>query len=79
MTEKRLKYKCWHCEREYTLLRELKGLLRFTVVCPYCENEGVVDLAPARPEGMDTLRGGESDAPWEYLDLSGTIPTSKPE
>ena len=41
--KKRLKFKCWHCERTYSLFREITDEQKITIACPYCNKEGVVD------------------------------------
>ena len=49
--KKRLKFKCWNheCEKTYSLLREIgEGNPTLWVACPFCGEEGVVDLAPHR-------------------------------
>lgn len=57
--EKRVKLLCWHCGRDYTLLRELHGQPRLLVECPYCEREAVADLAPYRTEVVEVQAGEE--------------------
>lgn len=81
--EKRIKLKCWHCGREYTLYKELdvEEKPKLVVQCPFCEREGVVDLAPWRSELMDVYKGFEPDAPsvGETLDLPDVLPTRERE
>ena len=67
--EKRLKFVCFKCEREYTLLQTFKGQPKLTVECPFCGSRGVVDLAPWRSTVVDVFRGGNKSE-WEKLILA---------
>ena len=79
--EKRVKLLCWHCEREYSLLRELRGSPRLLVECPYCEYGAVVDLAPYRSEVVEVMAGDDAHEQkvGETLDLPPVLPTAPPE
>jgi hypothetical protein len=47
--KKRLEFKCWNCEKTYSLLREIgEGNPILWVACPFCGKEGIVDLNPFR-------------------------------
>jgi transposase-like protein len=81
MEEKRLTFKCWQCDRTYTLLRDLRGKPKFITECPFCGQEAVVDLAPFRSsvkEIYQTPDGGEPSGAEAYH-LPDIIPTSQPE
>jgi len=46
---KRLEFKCWNCGKTYSLLREIgERNPVLLVACPFCGEEGTVDLAPHR-------------------------------
>lgn len=79
--EKRVKLKCWHCKMEYSLLREVQDKPRLVVCCPYCEYEGVADLAPYRTEVVDIIAGDDAHEQKisETLDLSLVLPTAPRE
>jgi hypothetical protein len=76
----RLKFKCWHCEMEYTTVRDIIGWPRLLVECPFCEHEGVVDLAPFRDETVpifeSTGGGSDSDIGFNTLNLPDVLITS---
>ncbi|MCP4420639.1 MAG: hypothetical protein GY805_28870 [Chloroflexi bacterium] len=78
---KRIKMKCWHCKREYSLLKSLDvdEKPRLIVECPFCENEAVVDLAPFRTENLAVLRSGDATKTGTKLDLPDVLPTSPVE
>ena len=63
--KKRLKFKCWNCQKEYTL--QIVGNPQLIVECPYCEHEAVVELMPFRPSVTTTFKG--LDPPTAPLDL----------
>lgn len=76
--KKRVKLKCWNseCGRTYTLLREFKGQPILFVRCPFCLEEGEVDLAPWRSETWEIYQGeGEAGFALETLDLPDVLPT----
>ena len=80
-SKRRLKFKCWHCERDYEMTRQDLGLVRLVVECPFCEHEAVVDLAPFRDESVSTFKSvdGEPQSNFESLNLPAVLPTSPPE
>ena len=78
---RRLKFKCWKCKREYSLLRDLRDLRpRFTEECPFCGFEGVIDLAPFRPPVVEIYQGAETKQPplAETYALPDILPTADP-
>ena len=81
--KKRLNFKCWNqkCNRDYSLLRELQGLPKLAVACPYCGEEGIVDLDPYRQNHVEVFRNDTSDnGPiGNALNLPDVIPTTPPE
>ncbi len=82
--EKRLEFKCWNCEKSYSLLREIEeGNPELWVACPFCHKEGIVDLAPYPRKNVDTIY--RSDSPqnitvgqtvYELPDILPTQPKS---
>lgn len=78
---KRIKFKCWNCERVYSLLREIKDELRLIEECPFCGSECVVNLAPWRSEATTIFKGSANDeaALGDALDLPDVLPTQKPD
>jgi len=79
--KKRLTFQCWHCNREYSLTREVEGQPRLLVECPYCEKEGVVDLAPFRSEAVEIFKSVDPPRAraGQNLTLPEVIPTVQPE
>ncbi len=80
MEKKRLTFKCWNCDREYALTREIQGQPKLFVACPYCEKAAVVDLAPYRSPVVDIFKSidmPKSNAE-ETLTLPAVIPTTAP-
>jgi len=90
--KKRFTFKCWNCNRTYTLQREITDQQVLTVACPYCNSEGVVDLDPYRKEIKNVMKNitvmrdvssddsiDESTNAEEELDLPDILPTHKPE
>ncbi len=80
--EKRLDFKCWNCQKTYSLLREIgEGNPILQVACPFCHKEAVVDLDPHRKKVDKTYR---HDSPQNITvgqtvyDLPDILPT-KPE
>ena len=76
---KRLKFKCWKCERDYELTLELKGKPTLNVACPFCEAEAVVELAPFRSTVDTIYRNGSSEKKtigeeWAFPDVIPTEP-----
>ena len=74
--KQRLKFECWHCQRVYSLTRQIEGRPRLLVECPYCEHEAVVDLAPFRDETVVIFESTrETDNTVESLNLPEVLPT----
>lgn len=80
MEEKRLAFRCWQCERTYTLLRELRGQPKLIAECPFCGEEAVVDLAPYRSSVREIYQGSEGgeQPPAETYHLPDILPTRRP-
>ena len=83
--KKRLKFKCWNCERTYTLSREITEEQVLTVACPYCNAEGVVDLGtyPRRKiqvfRNLSVLSQDDDLTLGTEPELPDILPTQKPE
>lgn len=79
--EKRIKMKCWQCERVFSLLRELQvdEQPRLRVECPFCGAVAVVDLAPFRTERTEVLRSGDKTTTGSRLNLPDVLPTAPVE
>jgi hypothetical protein len=84
--EKRIKLNCWHCKRNYTLLKRLNvdEQPKLLLECPFCEREGVVDLAPYRSDVVEVFKNirdvtQDDGKVGQTLDLPETLPTTKPE
>lgn len=79
--KRRLNFKCWKCQRSYSLLRELEGKPKFAVECPFCGEEGIADLDPYREDSVEVFKSGTSDK--ERIDIAwdfpAVIPTVQPE
>jgi DNA-directed RNA polymerase subunit RPC12/RpoP len=79
--EKRLPFKCWNCNRKYTLFKEITKEQELIVQCPYCEAEAVAKLKPYERKTKTVLRGDDEDehsVGYEY-EFPEVIPTEKPE
>ena len=84
--KKRLTFKCWNCQRTYTLLREITNEQVLTVACPYCNADGVVDLRPYPRGEITVLRNlsvlsqdDDKQLLGDELQLPDVLPTQKPE
>lgn len=71
--EKRIKFRCWNCQREYSLLKQIQGEPKLFVECPFCGAEGVVDLAKWRTDTITLVRGKEEGIPG--YSLPDVLPT----
>ena len=60
--KKRLKFKCWNCDRKYTLFKEITDEQVLIVECPFCKAEGVVNLNPYWNRTITVLRQHVDDA-----------------
>jgi DNA-directed RNA polymerase subunit RPC12/RpoP len=78
---KRLTFKCWHCHRPYSLLRDLEGSPKLAVECPYCGKAAVADLDPYRDQTVEVFKGDSAiETPTgATLNLPDVIPTAQPE
>lgn len=78
---KRLTFKCWHCQRDYSLLFDLEGKPKLRVECPFCGQEGIADLNPYWEESVEVFRSGEpkGESVGATLNLPDVIPTTQPE
>ena len=76
----RLKFQCWNCNREYTMIREIEGRPQLIVACPYCLQEGVVDLNPYRDSTTPIFQGEDAapDAALPTYVFPPLIPTAAP-
>jgi len=78
MAKKRQKFECWNCGKKYSLLREVHRAQKLYVACPFCHEEGVVDLLPHRkPKPVEVFRGAGEDPELFNLDLPEVLPTEK--
>lgn len=79
--KKRFAFKCWNCERDYTLFKEITNEQELFVACPYCNAEAVVRLEPFKKRKKSVMRGvGESEHAFGYeYDFPEVIPTEKTE
>jgi DNA-directed RNA polymerase subunit RPC12/RpoP len=78
---KRYKFKCWNCERIYSLFKEITGEQELIIACPFCNEEAVVKLDPYKHEKKPVMRikgEGEQSVGFVYR-FPAVIPTSKPE
>jgi len=77
----RLKFKCWNCERTYTLLpSEITEEQKLIVPCPYCDAEAVVKVEPFKKRVMSVARRRDEEGSaigFEY-DFPEVIPTENP-
>lgn len=74
-TKKRLKFECWNCEREYTML--VKNIPKLLVACPYCEEEAIVDLTLYLHSAHKRLGQSAKNLDLESLDLPDVVPVFK--
>jgi len=79
--QKRQEFICWNCKRTYSLFIEITDQQRLIVACPYCLQEGIVDLDPYRKDVKDALRSADKKAGESKKDLilPDILPTLKPE
>lgn len=79
--KKRLPFKCWNCNRKYTLFKEIAKEQELIVQCPYCSMEAVATLNLYEKKTKSVLRGDddhEQEIGYEY-DFPEVIPTQKPD
>lgn len=76
----RLTFKCWNCNRTYTLKpNQINEKQELIVPCPYCEAEAVVKLEPFKRKVISTFKGGDDQTVGFEYDFPETISTQKPE
>lgn len=66
---KRYKFKCWNCDKTYTLQREITKEMVLYVACPYCEKEAISKLKPYRREKKKVMRAGNAEVPSNEMEL----------
>jgi len=79
--KKRFTFKCWSCDQNYTLFKEITKEQELIVQCPYCSAGAVAKLEPFKKRKINIQRGAGEDEPsigYEY-DFPEVIPTQKPE
>jgi len=79
--KKRHTFVCWNCEETYTLMREFIAGQVLNVACPFCGEEGLVDLSPYHEEHLVTFRDVSApESRHSDLELPDVLPTmSKPK
>ena len=79
--KKRYKFKCWNCQRDYSLIRDLESVRQLVVACPYCEKEAVVDLRSDNSAVVNIFKSDDQPVtnPMTTLTLPDVIPTTQPE
>ncbi len=78
--KKRVTLHCWNCERDYTLQRQLDNSEHIlNVACPYCGQEGVVNLKPWLAPSTELYQSedGRTQSIGQILNLPDVLPTSK--
>ncbi|MGH8476605.1 MAG: hypothetical protein ACRER2_12675 [Methylococcales bacterium] len=78
---RRLKFRCWKCERDFSLLVEIDEYPDILTECPYCSEEVLIELAPYRDK-KTTVFKSHSDAEREQAvgnAFPEIIPTRKPD
>lgn len=77
--KQRLTFKCWKCERNYSLLLELKGEPKLNLECPFCGEGCMVDLDPYGEDIVEVFRSSGSAEKKNMgitLNFPDTIPTT---
>lgn len=77
--KRRLKFLCWNCSREYELTRETLSVRVLQVACPFCGQEGVVDLAPYLTNTRTIFKTTEESVDQVTLALPPVLPTKPAE
>jgi DNA-directed RNA polymerase subunit RPC12/RpoP len=75
--EKRQTFKCWNCQKTYTLFKGFYPQQKIAVACPYCGEEAVVDLTPYSPTPVFKGEHQENETGEESLQLPDVIVTEK--
>ncbi len=79
---KRLKFNCWSCHRNFSLLLEITNQQTLVVPCPFCEAECVVELEPYRKKAIlrkddEVVTSTPRNDTVEELDLPEVLPTQQ--
>ena len=77
--KKRHTFQCWNCGKTYTLFRDFIVGQKMLVACPFCGEDGLVDLAPYRDTETTVYRGiadDEAETRLEGLTLPEVLPTA---
>ena len=79
MKEKRLDFDCWNCHRIYSMTREIVGNPQIIVACPYCGEEGVVELDKFRSSTTEMFQNitSVSRSTLEAFNFPDVIPTAE--
>ena len=75
--EKRFAFKCWKCERKYTLFKSITKEQELIVQCPFCDSEAVVKLEPFKKKKMTVRRGDDDQSIGYEYDFPEVIPTEE--
>lgn len=67
--EKRLKFRCWKCERIYSLFMEFTAGQQLLVACPFCAAEAVADLDPIPKQTIQVMKGDQETQPTVHIEL----------
>ena len=59
--KQRLQFRCWSCERVFSLLVELYEYPERLSQCPYCGKELMIKLNPFPPPPSPTFRNGNGN------------------
>ncbi|HHS84334.1 MAG TPA: hypothetical protein ENK38_05325 [Gammaproteobacteria bacterium] len=76
---KRLRLKCWKCDKTFALTMDIAGQPLISKECPFCGARCTIDLNPYRQSTTEVLRGTEIDLQKETLHLPEEIPTANPD
>lgn len=76
---RRLKFKCWNCEREFSLLLDTEEKPDLLSECPYCAAEVLIELDTHRSPTTTVFRGDAPDQnpATNVRDFPNIIPTRK--
>lgn len=78
----RLKFKCWNCHRNYTLMpSQMTKEQELIVPCPFCGAEAVVKLEPFKKKIIPVNKSTNDDEQavgYEYV-FPDVIPTEEPK
>lgn len=58
--KQRLKYRCWNCERVFSLLLEIDEKPDILSECPYCNEDVLIELDPYRDKLKTVFRNASS-------------------